>query len=71
MRRGSFEQDDYTGGQKIYRLRWDNKQYVLTSKEVLSGLFIRYLISRGKLSENCSNSDLSPAEVSPVAVDQL
>ncbi len=70
MRRGSFQEDDYTGGQKVYRLRWDSKQYVLTSKEVLSGLFIRYLISRGKLSEYFPTADLPPAETSAITFDQ-
>ena len=61
VRRGMFEtndENDSSGGQKVYRLRWDTKQqYVLTPKETLSGLFIRYLISRGKLSEFFPSSE--------------
>lgn len=50
MRRGRFEEREGASGEKYYRLTWE-KQYSLSSKEVLSGLFIRYLISRGKISE--------------------
>lgn len=67
MRRGSFHEDDYTGGQKVYRLRWEAKQYALTPKEVLSGLFIRYLISRGKLSEYFPGAEHSPTAAGPDA----
>ncbi len=51
MRKGRFEEREGPGGEKYYRLTWEQKQCSLSSKEVLSGLFIRYLISRGKLSE--------------------
>ncbi|MBI4318040.1 MAG: hypothetical protein HY675_06090 [Chloroflexi bacterium] len=51
MRRGGFEEQEGAGDHKVYRLKWDTNDYVLTPKEILSGLFIRYLISRGKLSE--------------------
>lgn len=63
MRRGTFEEDSSGGDQKVYRLRWEAKKYTLTPKEVLSGLFIRYLISRGKLSEFYNQSDQGTVQV--------
>ncbi|MBI2955444.1 MAG: hypothetical protein HYY30_14110 [Chloroflexi bacterium] len=63
MRKGTFEEEgDSAGGQKVYRLKWNKRQYTLTSKEILSGLFVRYLISRGKLSEFYSSGDQSAAQ---------
>ncbi|MCL5266296.1 MAG: hypothetical protein M1343_14075 [Chloroflexi bacterium] len=59
MRRGTFEENDGAGGQKVYRLKWDATQYVLTPREILSGLFIRYLISHGKLSEYFAGTEPS------------
>ncbi len=63
MRRGSFEEQEGAGDQRVYRLRWDATQYVLTPKEILSGLFVRYLISQGKLSEFDSAPELSAGRV--------
>ncbi len=66
MRRGTFEEEDNAGGQKVYRLKWESKKYVLTPKEVSFGLFIRYLISRGKLNEFCDVPGLLDPEANEI-----
>ena len=54
---GTFEGEEYGDGRRVYRLRWQSKEQVgtkehrLTEREVRGGLFIRYLIGQGKLSE--------------------
>lgn len=55
--RGSFEGEDSEDGRRIYRLRWQQAEKaiafedVLTERERQAGLFIRYLICKGLLSE--------------------
>lgn len=62
MRRGAFEERESEGGKKYYQLRWESRQSSLSSQEVLAGLFIRYLISRGKLSEFSVPAQLSSGQ---------
>ncbi len=50
MRRGVFEEHEYQDGRRVFRLRWV-EEVELTPEEQARGEFIRFLISRGKLSE--------------------
>jgi hypothetical protein len=50
VRQGTFEPDQNAGGSKRFRLRWQPEQ-LLTEDEKNYGLFVRYLIERGRLSE--------------------
>jgi hypothetical protein len=55
--RGKCEGQDSGDGRRVYRLRWETRdraairEYRLSEREILGGMFIRYLIDRGKLSE--------------------
>ena len=52
MRRGVFEEYEAEDGRRIYRLRWV-EEVTLSREEMERGNFIRYLISHGRLSEEC------------------
>jgi len=52
MRRGVFEEYEAEDGRRIYRLRWV-EEVTLSREEMERGNFIRYLISQGRLSEEC------------------
>ena len=55
--RGTFDGEEYGDGRRVYRLRWQlaeqsaSREHRLTEREIRGGLFIRYLIGQGKLSE--------------------
>lgn len=57
MWRGAFEGEESGEGRRVYRLRWQPRTQdgdevaLLTEGEMRNGLFIRYLIDHGKLSE--------------------
>jgi len=54
MRRGVFEEYEAEDGGRIYRLRWV-EEVTLSQEEMARGNFMRYLISKGRLGEECDH----------------
>lgn len=61
MRRGDFEYSGDDGDQPVFRIRWLDEDSVdtctgLTPEEMQRGLFIRYLIQSGRVSEGLTSA---------------
>ena len=66
---GKFEGEESGDGRRTYRLKWQSKEHSasrehrLTEREIRGGLFIRYLIGHGKLSEIWDEPALADREL--------